>query len=204
LEADDKTIRGIGLGLSISKQLTDLMGGELLVNSEEGKGSTFTIKINLELVKASEPAMKLPTSTVVGYHGESKLILIADDNEENLVMLASMLEPLGFKIEKARSGREVLKTVSATQPDLILLDLLMPDMDGHEALQIIKQENKFPKIKIVGISAAIADKKRADKFIADCDDFILKPFVIQDLLGKIAKQLNIKWITEEGKRPVVK
>jgi CheY-like chemotaxis protein len=108
-----------------------------------------------------------------------------------------LLEPLGFEIETVEDGQEAVKKAVAAKPDLILLDLLMPVMDGDKALQQIKDDKELKAIKIIGVSAAVADRERARAFAADCDDFISKPVETGALLDKLKAQLQIEWIEDE-------
>jgi CheY-like chemotaxis protein len=169
------------------------------VASEVGKGSTFTVELGLEVLEevVTEEA-KAPEKTVIGYQGARKRLLIVDDNIINLSMLVSVLDPLEFEIETADSGEEALHKAAARLPDLILLDLLMPGMDGDEALQQIKNNEKLKAIKVIGVSAAVADKARADQFAAACDGFLAKPVDIRKLQEQLKEQLQIEWIEEEA------
>jgi len=210
-ELEGRTTEGVGLGLSISRKLVEFMGGRLSVESEVGKGSVFTIELELETAAGREAEAVEPEKTITGYtcrersetRGERKSILIVDDNITNLSLLVSALEPLGFEIEAAENGKEAVEKAAETSPDLILMDLLMPVMDGQEALRRIKTDNRLKEIKIIGVTAAVADKERMEKFAAECDDCISKPVNIGMLLEKLKKQLRIEWI-EEGVKEGVK
>jgi CheY-like chemotaxis protein/anti-sigma regulatory factor (Ser/Thr protein kinase) len=211
-ELEGRTTEGVGLGLSISRKLVELMGGRLSVESEVGKGSVFTIELELETAAGREAEAVEPEKTITGYtcrersetRGERKSILIVDDNVTNLSLLVSALEPLGFEIETAENGKEAVEKAAETSPDLILMDLLMPVMDGQEALRRIRTDNRLKEIKIIGVTAAVADKERMEKFAAECDDCISKPVNIGLLLEKLKKQLRIEWIEEGDKERVKK
>ncbi|MCZ6675760.1 MAG: ATP-binding protein, partial [Candidatus Poribacteria bacterium] len=139
------TTKGTGLGLSISKQLVKLMGGELRVNSELGADSTFWFELALPEVKeiaATASSDESPScgrtnraQTVMGYEGQRRKVLIVEDNAENRDLLANMLAPLDFELLEAVDGKQgVAKTID-WHPDLILMDLRMPVMDGFEAMR---------------------------------------------------------------------
>jgi PAS domain S-box-containing protein len=169
--------------------------------STGGPGSTFRVELEMEVVEGVEEAARAPERAVIGYRGQRKKVLIADDNITNLSMLMSMLEPLGFEIETAENGEEAVGRAAESRPDLILMDLMMPIMNGHEAMRRIRENEDLKKIKVVGVSAAVADKDRAGAFAADCDGFISKPVETGELLDKLKEQLEIEWIeSEDGGR----
>ena len=203
-EANGRLVEGTGLGLSISRRLTELMEGRLSVESEPGKGSTFTVELELPVVEGAEAEVKEADKNVVGYEGERKSILIVDDNITNLSMLVSMLEPLGFEIITAETGQEALRKIQEYGPDLMLLDLLMPGMDGDKALQQIRDNPELKDIRVIGVSAAVADRERVEAFAAHCDDFLSKPVEFGALLEKIKEQLGIEWIEKGAEEPGIK
>ena len=118
-------------------------------------------------------------------------------------MFVSILEPLGFNIQTAQNGKDAVEKVAEFTPDLVLMDLLMPVMDGHKALRQICDLESARDIKIIGISAAVADRNRIGAFSADCDDFVAKPVDEKVLLDKLQKQLHIEWIEEKLPTPEV-
>jgi signal transduction histidine kinase/CheY-like chemotaxis protein len=194
---------GAGLGLAICRRLIELMGGRLSVDSEVGKGSTFTVELALEVVEGVGVAAKAPEKTVIGYQGARKRLLIVDDNITNLAMLVSTLEPLGFEIETADSGEEALSKAAAIPPDLILLDLLMSGMDGDEVLRRIRRTEGLEHVNVIGVSAAIADKARTERFAAACDGFLAKPVDMKELQEQLKEHLWIGWIEEEAEAAVI-
>jgi signal transduction histidine kinase len=201
----DKWIEGSGLGLSITKTLAEMMGAKLYVQSELETGSTFWIEIDLPEVTDKIPE-QLKQPIIVGFKGESRRILIVDDRRENRAVLVSLLGPLGFELMEASNGQEAIEKVKACYPDLILMDLVMPVLDGFAATAKIRQlpnlqncsEQKKPRLIIIGTSASVFDHKQKDTIAAGCDDFLPKPFRIEVLLEQLREYLELEWIYEKN------
>lgn len=196
-KSDGRAVEGIGLGLAICRRLVDLMGQRLSVESEPGRGTTFTVTLDLEVVERVKEPVRVPERAIIGYAGVSRRILVVDDNAANLSMLVSALESLGFEVHSAQSGEQALEMAKELKPDLMLLDFLMPRTDGREVLRRIKAQDSHKDIKVIGISAAVADGHGAETFAAACDDFVSKPVEFRELLEKMRRHLQIEWI-EEG------
>jgi signal transduction histidine kinase/DNA-binding NarL/FixJ family response regulator len=195
LVTDRQVKEGTGLGLNITKRLLELMQGRMGVESVLGKGSTFWMEVALPALLDDEVALEKTESHVVGYSGERKRILVVDDNVGNTSMLVSLLEPLGFELDTAQNGQEALLRAEEHRPDLVLLDLVMPEMNGLEAATVIRENREFTETKIIGTSATVTDSDYKETFVAACDAFVSKPMRIDLLLEKIRELLGIEWET---------
>lgn len=190
--------QGTGLGLTISKRLVEIMGGQLHVNSELNQGSNFWFELNLpELVKSSNNTVEstgVSLQNIVGFVGPPREILIVDDKPENCAVLTQLFKPLGFKITEAYDGVQAIASVQNRQPDLILMDLVMPVLDGFKATQAIRNKAGADKIIIIAISASAFHFHKYQSKEAGCDDFIAKPWKMAELLNCVQKHLRLQWI----------
>lgn len=188
---------GAGMGLTISKMLTDLMGGELHVTSTPGVGSLFQVR--LFLPRVHNPLCVLGNNVITrkGYLGIRRRILIVDNEELDREMLLSVLEPLGFEIAQAASGFECLALCAQFKPDMVLMDLAMPGIDGWETIRRVRQlEIAQPKIAIV--SANAFDKGLGNDCNVQPQDFIIKPLKMAELIESIGRNLALEWLNQES------
>jgi signal transduction histidine kinase len=186
--------QGTGLGLNITRQLTTLMHGNLGVESEVGKGSKFWLEVVLPLVKEDKNFPEKMVQTYIGYQGKRKKVLIVDDNDINRSMLLALLESLGFDVAIAGNGLAALWHMTDSQPDLVILDLVMPEMDGLDTVRAMRQRPELEGVAIIGASAMVTDTARREYFAAECDAFVEKPIRIDLFLERISEQLGLEWI----------
>lgn len=195
---------GTGLGLALSRELALLMGGDITVSSKVGEGSIFTFKI--EFTAGNESEIEKPdTKRVLSIADKSKsyTILVVDDKKENLQVAVNLLELVGFRTEEAVDGKEAIEKVIASKPDLILMDMRMPVMDGYEATRIIKAMDDCKEIPIVALTASTFEDERKRIEALKMQGYIRKPFRESDLFNTIGKTLNIKYIYENEPEEVV-
>ena len=185
---------GTGLGLAISQQLVQLMGGHIDVVSTPGKGSTFSFEIDVP-VAAAAPAAAAPHETPVGYEGERRRLLIVDDVPQNRAMLQDLLQETGFIVAAAANGLECLVLLDSFKPDLILMDVMMPVMDGNETTRQIRHMPGWGDVPIVAVtaSASLEDERRSRD--AGASAFLAKPVDHDLLLRTIGRLLALQWIT---------
>lgn len=191
-------VEGTGLGLSITDQLVRLMNGDLYVSSQAGRGTQFRLSLSLPPAAQAIPpaaAALLPNQLVEGYEGPRRTILVADDSWENCSILTSLLTPLGFTVIDARNGREAVEQARRHQPNLILLDLVMPYLDGYGALQQLRTNPETRTTPVFAFSARVFEQDRQRTRQAGFDDFVPKPVDLDDLLLKIGQHLALTWQT---------
>jgi signal transduction histidine kinase/CheY-like chemotaxis protein len=209
---------GTGLGLTITHLLTELMGGELSVQSTMGQGSTFSVRLYLrEIAEPVHAPAALPPAggrhggdtgghahndriardyrPVIGYSGPRRTLLVVDDQPIQRQMLAGMLMPLGFVVREAASGHECLESVREAPPDAVLLDISMDDMDGWQTARAIRQAG-CTDVPIVMVSANVFENRPENLAAAQAQAFVAKPVMESELLDTLGDQLGLHWLTE--------
>lgn len=193
---DTRKTEGTGLGLSISQQLVQLMGGEIQVKSAIGQGSVFWI----DLVLPEVPHLTIPNleqhGRIIGYEGVRRKILVVDDKPANRSVLVNLLQPLGFEVTEAANGLEGLQQAHQIQPDVILMDLVMPMMDGFEATRQIRQSSQLQDSVILATSASVFGLDQETSQKAGCNGFVSKPIREPELLTQLETWLQLTWIYE--------
>jgi CheY-like chemotaxis protein len=184
---------GTGLGLAISQQLVRLMGGNIEVVSELGKGSTFSFELAVQVADSS-PTIRQSPHTIVGYKGERKRLLIVDDVPLNRAMLVDLLHAVGFVTAAASNGLECLVLLDSFKPDLILMDVMMPVIDGNETTRRIRRMPAWSSVPIIAVTASASREDEAACLQAGADAFLAKPVEHDALLRAIGKQLSLDWV----------
>lgn len=189
---------GTGLGLSISRQFARLMGGEIIVESTPGKGSSFRFYIRALPVNADEPQQTCAQGRVIGLAPNQQLwrILIVEDKEENRVLLSKLMTAMGFEVREAQNGSEGVQVFQQWSPHLIWMDMRMPVMDGYEATRRIKASERGQTTIIIALTASAFAEQRSLMLAAGCDDFVGKPFQEQEICEKMVKHLDVRFIYE--------
>ncbi|MES2878079.1 MAG: ATP-binding protein [Pseudomonadota bacterium] len=205
------TAPGAGLGLTIAKMLTDLMGGELTVSSTLGVGSVFKVKLFLPEVRVTVGAVgalslsgssadmpRLASKPRHGYAGPRRRVLVVDNEEADRELLVNLLQPLGFELRIAASGHDCLDLLTTGyQPDVIFMDLAMPGIDGWETIRRLRRlglDRSHAKPHIAIVSANAFDKGLDNEEGIRGEDFILKPVRHSELLDWLERRLSLTWL----------
>lgn len=188
---------GTGLGLSIAQQLVKLMGSELKVKSKLGNGSTFwfdvIFPVTIEKFVTSPPKqIQTETKRIFGYQGTRRRVLVVDDKKENRDLLVKILQPIGFEIETANDGQQMLEMAAFMKPDMILLDLFMPVKTGFTSAKELRKKSGFKDVPIIVITASSITIEMGNYL--DCEAVLHKPVDEEELLSNMQKYLNLKWI----------
>lgn len=191
---------GSGVGLTIARMLTDLMGGEMQVSSTPGEGTLFRIRLFLPQVHSAQAARELPRLNRIGYVGVRQRILVVDNEKVDRDMLQSVLEPLGFIVEQAASGYEALQAIPRFSPHLVFMDLGMPGIDGWETIRRIRQQ-QLTNAHIAILSANAFDKGLDNDVGVAAADFIVKPLRVHELLDWLGRKLELEWVTADTPPP---
>lgn len=195
----NREIRGTGLGLSISKNLVDLMGGSISAKSVHGAGSTFSVTI--PLIWGDEKELRQVKDGAGARYSDSLRVLVVDDNEINLNVSSGLLRAAhGIRCDTAISGREAIAKVREADYDIIFMDHMMPELDGVDTTQCIRQlGDKYKKIPIIALTANAVSGTREELMGAGMDDFLTKPIQsgrLQEVLCTwVPKE---KWLPDAG------
>lgn len=194
-----RAIPGTGLGLTITKLLTQIMGGEVKVAATSPSGTTFLVRVPLsdatrEAVRQSNHAAPpgVGAQRICDYAGPRRRILLADDDPQHLELLGELLRPIGFTVFSARDGKTCLQLAEQCRPDLAMIDLAMPDLSGWEVARQLRARAELGAMRLMIVSANAHEYcTRAE---ATHDAFVMKPIELAVLLERVRALLGLKWI----------
>lgn len=194
--ADHNGVRGSGLGLTITKLLVEILGGDISVESRVGKGSTFRVRLMLPSIahdSIQESAIDTDARTlpVVGYHGARRSIMVVDDDLHHLALVSHVFEPIGFAVITASNAEIALDMLADFTPDLFILDIDMPGRDGWSLARQLR-DGALVGVPIVMISGHAKDAEMPTEQLALYDAFIAKPYNLDDLVIRTAELLKLE------------
>ncbi len=204
-ETGRKSQEGSGLGLSISQQFVQLMGGTIAVHSVVGSGTTFTVTIPVQLADPAALGDRQRSRQVLSLAPDQPppRILVAEDRPENQDLLVKLLTMVGFHVQAANNGADAVQQWETWAPHLIWMDMQMPVMDGYAATRQIRQREQSrvpshkqvpaPKTVIIAITASAFEDEKPQVLAAGCDDLVLKPFREDVIFTMISQYLGVRY-----------
>jgi CheY-like chemotaxis protein/anti-sigma regulatory factor (Ser/Thr protein kinase) len=193
-----RSVPGTGLGLTITKLLTEIMGGEILVQSKPGTGTTFSVRLLLS--EAKPDALQLtPRKRMRGYTGRRIGILLVDDDVSHLDIAGRLLRSLGFDVFFAPDAAKGLELIGRTHVDLVMLDISMPGMSGWQMAHALRALPDQQHLKIIFVSANAHENVPSTDGNRVHDAFVMKPVDVQTLLDRVGELLGLEWLFEPGR-----
>lgn len=208
IQTPGSTATGSGLGLTITRLLTEIMGGDISVKSLPGAGSTFKASLMLAAINNPfEETLHAPVQTIYGYHGAPRTIMIVDDEKTHRMLMRTLLTPLGFNLIEVDNPLNALailaqQTAADNQPALIMLDVSMPELDGWELAKKLRQaQYRLPIIMVSADASEGRNQPQSQEATPLHDAYITKPVRLHLLLDHIGHLLNLRWCYEEDLLP---
>lgn len=194
--------KGTGLGLTITRQFVQLMGGTISVQSTPGVGSVFRVELPFErIMEGDVPGLEkiAASSEIVGVAADQPLlrILIVEDQHENQLLLSRLMDRLGFEVNVAENGEQGIQLFQHQHPHLIWMDRRMPVMDGLDAARAIRKLPGGSDVKIIAVTASAFTEERDEMLKAGIDDFVRKPYRSSEIYECLTRQLGVRYIYQE-------
>ncbi|MBD2354528.1 CHASE2 domain-containing protein [Tolypothrix sp. FACHB-123] len=199
-----KKSEGTGLGLAISQRIATLMTSQIQVQSRLGEGSLFWLDLTVPVPVTHDwqiGAINPSHQKIIGIQGTKPQILIVDDDANHCSMLSSLLQGIGCQTLEATDGKNGLELVNEHYPDVILLDLAMPNMDGFELMVHLQQNPQTSNIPIIVSSASVFEENRQRSLEAGATAFLAKPLQIDELFNALLSLLKVEWIYAQSAAP---
>jgi PAS domain S-box-containing protein len=187
---DTKKYGGTGLGLAITKRLVELMGGSIDVDSTEGKGSIFKVLIKNVAIATVESGYDLDADSILNVKFKNQKVLVADDVESNRLLINKILGFYNLQVVEAINGKEAVNIAQKIKPDIILMDLRMPVMDGYKAIEILKSEKTTSEIPIIILTASVMRSEEKIIKNLNCEGYVRKPVSRAELINELEKYLE--------------
>jgi signal transduction histidine kinase/CheY-like chemotaxis protein len=202
-ETGRQSQQGAGLGLPISRQFVQMMGGDITVKSILGQGTIFQFDVKAQLGKYIDTQILEPIRKVLELQlGQPTYrILVVDDRPTNRQLLVQLLSPIGFEVREAANGQEAVTIWESWEPHLIWMDMRMPVMNGYESTRAIKSHLKGQATVIIALTASTLEEERAIVLSTGCNDFVRKPFRAETIFEKMAQHLGVCYTYEEQGSP---
>ncbi|HYG89444.1 MAG TPA: ATP-binding protein [Azospirillum sp.] len=200
--AEEAMIPGMGLGLTITKLLTEVLGGGISVSSEPGRGSTFKVKLMMSEATHSDTAAAVPDTLIRGYTGRRRTILVTDDDPAHRGLMQDVLSALGFTVFTAGNGDGALRLAARSAPDAFLLDISMPGMSGWEVARALRAAGHRTQ-PIIMVSANARENRPVEAPDAPYDGFVAKPVDVGRLLATLRQLLALEWEYDAAPAPAL-
>ncbi|HOZ11095.1 MAG TPA: transporter substrate-binding domain-containing protein [Thermotogota bacterium] len=191
-----RTYGGTGLGLSISKKIIELMDGSITFENRSRGGSIFRLRVPLIKVNMVNPSPNCQDRIIVGFEPGTvpPRVLIVDDQAENRGLLREILEPVGFQTRAAENGQVAIEIFARWSPDIVLMDMLMPVMDGYEATRLLKSTEKGRAVPVIAVTASAFEDEEKKVMETGVDGYLRKPLRPEDLLSLLGERLKVRYL----------
>jgi signal transduction histidine kinase/DNA-binding NarL/FixJ family response regulator len=193
----EKTYGGTGLGLAITKKMVELQGGTIQLNSEQGKGTTVTIVLKFPATEMPKPFANPPDNESL----KGQVILVAEDDPLNLQLAVSALNDLGADIIQAIHGKQAIEQILLRNPDAVLMDIQMPEMNGLQATRFIR-EHISKNLPIIGLTANMMNDAHQECLIAGMNKVVLKPLEFHSIIPELKKLIAAHHATHQSTQSI--